>query len=94
MVIAYYISYISNPQMKKFAEKHEKCVFSYYLSKIDTLFENIPNLEPTVHSLAGRSWADRQKVSSNGSSSSAFSVKEMPRMFLTLQFLTAKGLRQ
>lgn len=55
MVIAYYISYISKPQMKKFAEKHEKCVFSYNLSKIDTLFENIPNPEPTVHSLAGRS---------------------------------------
>ena len=55
MVVVYYISYISYPQIKKFAEKYEKCVFSYYLSEIYTLFENFPNPEPTVQSLAGRS---------------------------------------
>lgn len=55
LVIVYLISCISYPQIKKFAESNEKCVFSYYFSEIYTLFENVPNPETTVHSLAGRS---------------------------------------
>lgn len=39
-------------------------------------------------------WADHQKISSNGSSFSGFIMKEMPRMFPTLQFLAAEALRQ
>ena len=50
MIIVYYMSY---PQIKKFTEVYEKCVFSHHLSELYNLFENLPNPEPTV-CLAGR----------------------------------------
>lgn len=89
----YYVSFIFY-DFKMLGGKYENCVFSVVpviYMPYTPFFLNLPNPEPTVYCLTGRSGADHCKYSSN-KSSWAFRVKEMPGLFLALQFLPAEAM--
>lgn len=70
LVIVYYVSFISY-DFKMLGGKYENCVFSVVpviYMPYTPFFLNLPNPEPTVYCLTGRSGADHCKYSSNKSS--------------------------